>query len=377
MRVFLPLLLAGAVAACTGDITRDSDDVGDPTRVNTTGTVQTWPFDGGISDAPVIDSPGDAAPVDAVLPPDAWSPPFLEYQLLSQTGLYDDIATKDLADDVVEFEPAYALWSDGAAKRRWIRLPGSGQVDTSNMDAWQFPIGTQLWKEFIHVGQGGAVRIETRLIERRGPDPDDLWMGSFRWNTAETEAAYVQWGATNVKGTGHDIPAHDHCIKCHRGQPSRVLAFSAVQLSHDQPNHLGDLAAAGWFTDPPPPGLDYRPPGDPTAAAALGYLHANCGHCHTPDAGLACYDVTGLSLRLYTTDQTVLQTDAFATAVDQPLAYWTDQGFDYRIVPGNPAASALHFRMAVRGDDRQMPPAFTDAVDAAGTATVAAWIEAL
>jgi hypothetical protein len=156
-----------------------------------------------------------------------------------------------------------------------------------------------------------------------------------------------------------------------------VLAFSAVQLSHDQPNNLTALAAAGWFSVPPPPGVDYRPPGDATTAAALGYLDANCGHCHNPESGLACYDVTGLSLRLYTSDQSVTQTDAWTTAVGQPLAYWTDQGFTYRIVPGNPAASALHYRMTVRGDDRQMPPDFTEVADSAGSALIASWINSM
>jgi hypothetical protein len=51
---------------------------------------------------------------------------------LSETGLYDDIANDVIAADVVPFAPQFELWSDGAAKRRWIRLlvrryPGAGR----------------------------------------------------------------------------------------------------------------------------------------------------------------------------------------------------------------------------------------------------------
>src|SRR5690349_1084278 len=42
---------------------------------------------------------------------------------LACAGLYARLGDKLLAKDVLEFEPAYPLWSDGASKRRWIQLP--------------------------------------------------------------------------------------------------------------------------------------------------------------------------------------------------------------------------------------------------------------
>ena len=42
---------------------------------------------------------------------------------LSETGLYTDIASDRVADGVLAYQPAFALWSDGADKRRWISLP--------------------------------------------------------------------------------------------------------------------------------------------------------------------------------------------------------------------------------------------------------------
>ena len=79
---------------------------------------------------------------------------------LSQTGLYADIAAKQIAPGVLSFSPQYPLWSDGARKQRWIALPPGTSVDASDSDAWVFPVGTRLWKEFAF-----DRRIETRFLE--------------------------------------------------------------------------------------------------------------------------------------------------------------------------------------------------------------------
>ena len=86
--------------------------------------------------------------------------------LLSQTGLYSDIAQKTVHSAVKSFKPRFQLWSDGADKNRWVYLPECDPViDTSNMNDWSLPVGTRLFKEFSLDG----VLLETRLIERFGP----------------------------------------------------------------------------------------------------------------------------------------------------------------------------------------------------------------
>ena len=89
-----------------------------------------------------------------------------------------------VAEDILVFQPAHQLWSDAAEKRRWIRLPPGSQIDTAEMDHWQFPVGTKLWKQFGHAGMA----LETRLVERYGPGPEDYWMGSFVWSADGTAA---------------------------------------------------------------------------------------------------------------------------------------------------------------------------------------------
>src|SRR4051812_6813468 len=112
--------------------------------------------------APACDPPDacdDIAPSELALVP----------ILLSQTGLYADIGSELVADGVLPFAPAFPLWSDGADKRRYVFLPPGQVIDSSRMDSWGFPEGTKLWKELTRDG----VRIETRLLQKVGPDGAD------------------------------------------------------------------------------------------------------------------------------------------------------------------------------------------------------------
>jgi len=46
-------------------------------------------------------------------------------------------------------------------KRRWLRLPTGTAIDKSDPDHWQFPVGTQLWKQFSR----GDVLLENARAE--------------------------------------------------------------------------------------------------------------------------------------------------------------------------------------------------------------------
>ena len=95
---------------------------------------------------------------------------------LSETGLYADIATGELAPGVAPFTPRFSLWSDGSEKQRWLLLPDGAQIDTSNMDEWTFPEGTKVWKQFSSAG----VRLETRLHREAWTDRCGLDLARVR-----------------------------------------------------------------------------------------------------------------------------------------------------------------------------------------------------
>jgi cytochrome c553 len=300
-----------------------------------------------------------------------------DYATLAETGFYADPSSLKIAPDAVEFEPTYRLWSDAATKRRWVYIPRGTQIDTADMDHWVFPVGTKLWKEF---SLGGTL-LETRLVERYGDGPDDYWMGAFVWNAEQTEAAFALDGADDINGTDHDAPSQETCGACHRGDVGRVMGLSALQMSRPGGDGrvgptLADLAKRGLLTAPPAAGdPPFAVPGDAVTAAALGYLHANCGHCHNENG--TSWPDTQMVMRLGTGEHDAATSGVYTSLVGRTLQYWRGGAITVRVAPGDPDASAIVARMSVRGSDDQMPPLATERVDDDGVAAVRAWIALL
>lgn len=292
--------------------------------------------------------------------PDAEIIPSALPEHLSATGLYTNIGAKTVSPKLVEFAPANVLWSDGAVKTRWYQIPSGKMIDSSDMNHWRFPIGTKFFKEFARDGK----RLETRLIWRiadTGNREKDTLVGSYVWDDDESDATLVPEGAMNLRGTDHDAPAQATCWRCHIGEPGSALGVSALQL--------GDVSALPLSV----------PPADPTPFvapnAALGYLHANCGHCHNPNGG--AWSNAGMILRLDVDEHDPLANKIVQTTVGVEVQQWLNHGYTYRIVAGDPDQSAAFYRITQRGVNVQMPPLATEHTDDTGIALIRAWIQSL
>ncbi len=283
---------------------------------------------------------------------------------LSLTGLYQPGTTETLAPDVRPFRPRFELWSDGAAKQRFIQLPPGTQIDTSDMDSWQFPAGTKLWKEFARDG----VRVETRLLQRSSHG----WLGvAYLWQSDGRDALATPYGAIDALGTSHDVPASNECNACHAGRNSHVLGFSAVQLAEAAEPlalNLDELVRQGLVSDPP--AATPRIPGNDTEQAALGYLHANCSHCHNASRpkrdGARCFDPENeLDFTLRASEGlTVTETATYRTTREH-------------VEPGRPGDSNLLALVNQRSRFRSMPPLASEVVDQAAVALLRRWIEGM
>ena len=291
------------------------------------------------------------------------------------TGLYADFATRVVAGDVKAYDPSIELWSDGAEKRRFIRLPPGTTIDTRDMDHWVFPAGTRLWKEFSVQGK----RAETRYLEK---EPDGTWLRTtYAWSADQSSATELTAGMSNVFGSGYDIPAQTECAICHDGAPDGVLGFEAIGLSTPQATGLtmAELVRQGLVQAS---GAPLSIPGPPAAVAALGWLHANCGNaCHNRTEK-AYARSTGLFMRLTVGDlASVEATDTYVTAVGvtsgfQPSGAEAGDPF-LRIKPDDVAHSAIPYRAASREPGVQMPPIATHVPDPAGVALLDTWIEGM
>ena len=313
-------------------------------------------------------------------------------QRLSGTGLFVAGSAAQVRDDVLSFTPQYTLWSDGADKRRWIRLPAGSTIDASAPDAWSFPPGTQLWKEFSHQGR----RVETRYIERQR---NGLWRyATYVWDEQGTDAllaparGIVALPVAAAPQGRYDIPSRADCTTCHEGAATPVLGFSALQLSadrdplaaHAQAPAAGDLDLERLVTQQLvrnlPAALLQRPLRVPAASAteraALGYLHANCGHCHNRSGAGA---PVRLTLAQSASDPAASRAQTLASAVGVAGRYRTS-GFaaDAALVaPRAPERSVLVARMRSRHAQSQMPPLGTRITDDEGLALVEQWIDHL
>ena len=150
-----------------------------------------------------------------------------------------------------------------------------------------------------------------------------------------------------------------------------------------EPNEvtLDVLRAQGRLRVDPPAG-GYRVPGTESEQAALGYLHANCGHCHASSGFM------GVWLDPNTLDSTVQDVNSYRNLVNQISSY----GFPY-VTLGDLDDSFIYWRMRVRGGALpegdalpshygangqpsfgQMPPLGTEDVDIQGSEIIAQWI---
>lgn len=307
---------------------------------------------------------------------------------LSDTGLYADIAMRRIADGNLPFEPQYPLWTDGAEKARWIRLPEGAAIDASDTARWEFPVGTKLWKDFAFDGR----TIETRMLWRAS---SSQWVfASYLWNDAQTEAILAPAaGVRNHRevrpGVVYSIPSDAECHACHDSGGTPVLGFNALQLSDDRDPLAphAKVARAGSLTireldrrrllRPRRPDLVANPPRIAARSAreraVLGYFSANCGSCHNESGPLA---VLGLHLRHGSSGAEGVE-PGYVTAVGVAGEYVTPGATperSRRIAPGDPDSSAIVYRMSSRRPSSQMPPLGTSVVDEEAVALIRAWI---
>lgn len=294
---------------------------------------------------------------------------------LRETGLYADWDRKQVAASNLPFTPQYPLWTDGAHKRRWIYLPPGSTIDASRPDAWQFPVGTRLWKEFSF-----GARTETRFMMRTHTG----WQfAAYVWNADGTDAARMPHGGASERdiapGVRHQIPAETECRACHGNGATPVLGFSALQLAPDRDPDavhrevpapgsidLEVLLATGRLRGLPATARAPRIPGSPIERAVLGYLHANCGHCHRDDGPVA-----GIGLVLA---YGIAQPPALHTAIARPSKFMAPHE---RVSPGDADHSVVVARMRSRSPVEQMPPLGTQLVDEAAVQLIATWIDQL
>jgi mono/diheme cytochrome c family protein len=307
---------------------------------------------------------------------------------LSETGLYlaGQIGVVDPRNR--QFSPQYPLWSDGAAKTRWIFLPPGTTIDARDDNAWNFPVGTRFWKEFRFEGR----KVETRMLWKATAAQ---WVAvSYVWNDALTDAVLASdQGEPDVvaltPSKQHSVPSSNDCLACHGSTRTEPLGFNPLQLSTDRdPNAVhGEplppdaitlrTLVDGRLLTPARTDLVSTPPridaSNARTRTMLGYLSTNCGSCHRGDGQIAA-EVPSLRY-----SDVVRDGDGVAASlVGRHTAAWrvpgVADGASVLLDPAAPDSSAMLVRMRSRSPSSQMPPLGTVLRDQAAVDALRQWV---
>ena len=127
---------------------------------------------------------------------------------LSDTGLFASVKDHKPQPGLIPYDVNAPLWSDGAAKERFLALPGTSRIDYSTWRGWNCPDGTVLVKTFsldLEAGNPASRRrIETRLFTRQQGE----WAGySYLWNDEQSNATLIGAAGLDKRFTVRDAKA--------------------------------------------------------------------------------------------------------------------------------------------------------------------------
>jgi parallel beta-helix repeat protein len=355
--------------------------------------------------------------------------------LLHQYGLFADASNPRVNPNGggVPFELTNALFSDYASKYRILYLPPGGKAAyrTGTRATFDLPVGTVIAKTFSFKNEpeGGPATenvVETRLLIKRENATGVNWIGlAYVWNkdtngnltTAdlriEGDEADVSWNYVDpdsgVRYTGatshYSIPAALNCITCHGGDDresgAAPIGMKARLLNRDNDydgvgtiNQLVHMKNLGLLQGLPA-NIDtvekqprWNVPGDmrvsasgektaPTANSAIdlhgrvrSYLEVNCMHCHAGDGAASNSNLFLDAHRVVNHSYGICK---------KPVAAGKGSGENrlYDIMPGDAAASIMHYRMSRTEPGVAMPPLARSVNHNEAAALVAEWIDRL
>jgi uncharacterized repeat protein (TIGR03806 family) len=303
-------------------------------------------------------------------------------QRLSEIGIFRSLTDLSVNPGVVAYDVNSPLWSDGAAKRRWMVLPPGERIEWSKDDAWRFPAGTIFVKHFELEGASGhdrPRRLETRLLV---VDRDGLGYGAtYKWRDDQSDADLLTDGLEESlpaasSSVSHPIqwsyPSRQQCLICHTQQAGFVLGMNTRQLNRE--NQLSKLSGLQLLSRQIQPGDEAGLPrlaslsdeSQPLAERVRSYLDSNCSQCHRPGGVRSEFDAR------YETPlakQNLLDGKLVAADLGVPGAK--------TIAPAHPDRSMILLRMQRREDVFNMPPLASHLVDQQAIDVFRRWIAEL
>ena len=291
---------------------------------------------------------------------------------------------------VVPYDLNTPLFSDYAAKYRFVWMPPGTSAQYREDGPFEFPVGTVLAKTFAFPvdGQGSEKLIETRLLVHA----KNGWVGlPYIWNEQQDEAILqmvpdpVAVKYTDKTGRRRDftyvIPNANECHECHDNNKMMLpIGPKARNLNKDytyeegQENQLSHWARIGYLQGMPrdkalPQVARWDDANSETVEQRVrAYLDNNCAHCHQP-GGQAGY--TGVDFRV--TRNGIAQLGL----CESPNSAGQVGALRYDLVPGRPDQSIIIYRLESTAPKVSMPPLSRDVVHEEGVKLLRQWIASL
>jgi uncharacterized repeat protein (TIGR03806 family) len=309
---------------------------------------------------------------------------------LTDTGLFDDVATLTPTAGLVAYDVNLPFWSDHAKKRRWFGIPAyDALLGFHREGTWTTPAGTVWVKHFdIETTRGNpatAKRLETRVLVR---NEEGAYGVSYRWNAAGTEATLANEAGEEfnlsilVNGTPTNqlwrIPSRSECMTCHTPQAGHSLSFNTRQLNlpgaigPDSGNFIQLLEDTEYLTglaDSPatlPKHVATNDAAYSLEARARAWLDVNCAYCHKPGGTAPANFDARATVPLFDTN-----------LVNVPPTGGTQHPDDRLIVPAAEERSVIIHRAANRNGYSRMPPLGSNVTDPAGVQLLIDWVESI
>ncbi len=275
---------------------------------------------------------------------------------------------KDLSpnEGVLPFEPITSLFTDYAAKKRFVWMPqGVKATYVNDGEVFNFPTGSVLIKNFYYqqmLPSNSAYIIETRLMIKRS---SGWFFATYVWNDDQSEA-YLNSGGQNVAisfinngatySTTYRVPSNTECMICHKLVDDAIPIGVKPQhlnknytYSDGYMNQLDKWIEVGYLNSRPGQILslvDYTDASKSLNERVRSYLDVNCAHCHASERHCD-YRPIRLAFR-ETQNMTNL---GLCVSPDEVL----DPAIRNIITPLDPAGSMMHFRMSTNDEAQRMP----------------------
>jgi uncharacterized repeat protein (TIGR03806 family) len=347
---------------------------------------------------PPAAAPAENAPSAAVAEEDDfefYTPKALPPAMLSEYGLFADLAAQTPAEGVFPYVLNTECFADDARVRRFFRLPGGASIEYREEGALDFPVDTVFVQTFSYPKDArdpgaGERLVETRLLRRDA----EGWEGlAYIWNEEGTDARRaIAGGVVNVTLRGadgnptefkHVVLNQNDCKRCHEfDRAVHVIGPTAANLNTEivqdaaSTHQLADWIARGLLRGAPaeaavlPRLARWNDPASGSVEQrARAWLAVNCAHCHNPGGAGG---VSGLDLRLS-------QSDPVRIGIFKPpvAAGRGSEGLRYSIEPGRPEASFLINRLRSVDPSVMMPPIGRRTSSAEAAALISEWIASM